>query len=391
MFRIERLLVVLMLAALFFVACLPAALSPAPPIANTPTTTVSTATAAAMAAPTATTPASIPPTPEPPPVDEVAMSEKMLDFTSQALAGNLLGDPAARKIVVLLPPGYATSEERYPVVYVLHYYTGDSYSLLWDFKTAFDKAHKAGEVRDMIMVFPDASNKLGGSWYLDSPTTGGYETYIVRELVDYIDSQFRTIPQSESRGITGCSMGGDGAAHLALKHPDVFSVAAPVSGPYDWANPESEKEDAKLFTRIPKDVIDFATLPFMVQIYISRAAATAPNPDNPPFYLDMPFQISGETAQSVAKVWEKMGAVDPVHDAMRYAQQPQRLRALMLYHGGSDDLVPKEWARRYDKLLTDLGIEHDYVEVENGGHCTLDYQPVLKFMSDHLTFETPTD
>jgi len=54
-------------------------------------------------------------------------------------------------------------------------------------------------------------------------------------------------------------------------------------------------------------------------------------------------------------------------------------------------MVPKEWARRYDQLLTDLGIEHNYVEVENGGHCTLDYQPVLKFMSDHLTLETPAN
>lgn len=241
------------------------------------------------------------------------------------------------------------------------------------------------------MVFPDASNKLGGGWYLDSPTTGGYETYIVRELVNYVDTRFRTIPQRDSRGITGCSMGGDGAAHLGLKYPDIFSVMAAISAPYDWANPESEREDPKLFTRVPKDVTDFASLPFMEQVYISRAAAAAPNPDNPPFYLDMPFVISGDTGQSVATVWEKMGAVDPMHDAMRYAKQTQRLRAIMLYHGGSDDLVPKEWARRYDKLLTDLGIEHNYVEPENGGHCTLDYAPVLKFMSDHLTFATPAD
>ena len=56
----------------------------------------------------------------------------------------------------------------------------------------------------------------------------------MRELVDYVDSHFRTIPQRDSRGITGCSMGAAGAIHLALKHPDVFSVAVPDSAPYDW-------------------------------------------------------------------------------------------------------------------------------------------------------------
>ena len=390
MFRMDRRFTTLVLAALLLGACLPAPLPTATPVVSAPAAAVPTATAAAATAPTATTPAPVSPTPEPRPVDPDAMTKKTLDFTSQALAGNLLGDPATRSINILLPPGYATSEKRYPVVYVLHYYTGSSDTFLWDFKTAFERAHKAGEVRDMIMVFPDASNKLGGGWYLDSPTTGGYETSIARELVNYIDSQFRTIPQSESRGITGCSMGGDGAAHLALKYPDVFSVAAAISAMYDWG-PVFITQDPKDVTHMPKDMADFDSLPFYEQVVISRAAAAAPNPDNPPFYLDMPFVISDGKPQPVAAVWEKMGVVDPSHDAMKYTKQPQRLRVFMLYHGTSDDMVPVERARQYDKLLTDLGIEHNYVEVENRGHCELDYQPVLKFMSDHLTFGTPTD
>jgi alpha-glucoside transport system substrate-binding protein len=328
------------------------------------------------------------PSPESTGQDEMALQD--FDFTSQALAGNLLGEPATRRIHVLLPPGYATSEERYPVVYVLHYFRGNSDTLLFDFRRAIESAHKAGDVRDMILVFPDAKNKLGGGWYLDSPTTGGHETYIVRELVDYMDSRFRTIPQGDSRGITGCSMGGDGALHLALKYPDVFGVAVSISGSYDWANMDFVREDAKLFTEVPQDVADFVTLPFLMQVYVSRAAAAAPNPDNPPFFLDMPFVVSDGTAQPVAAVWEKIGAVDPVHDAMRYAKQSQRLRGLMLLHGAYDTTVPKEWAQRYDKLLTDLEIEHTYLEVD-GGHCEMDYAPVLKFISEHLApATTPT-
>ena len=51
-------------------------------------------------------------------------------ITSKALAGNLLGDLATRTYYVMLPPGYATSDKRYPVVYVLHWYTGEDYSMV---------------------------------------------------------------------------------------------------------------------------------------------------------------------------------------------------------------------------------------------------------------------
>ena len=95
----------------------------------------------------------------------------------------------------------------------------------------------------MIFIFPDASNQLKGSMYLSSPTIGDYETYITQELVELVDATYRTIPNRNSRGITGCSMGGDGSIYLALKYPGVFSAAAPASATYDWArNPIWWKE-----------------------------------------------------------------------------------------------------------------------------------------------------
>ena len=87
----------------------------------------------------------------------------------------------------------------------------------------------------MILIFPDANNQLKGSIYLSSPTIGDYETYIAQEVVDLVDATYRTIPDRNSRGITGCSMGGDGSIYLALKYPGVFSVAAPASATYESA------------------------------------------------------------------------------------------------------------------------------------------------------------
>jgi S-formylglutathione hydrolase len=396
--RIGRVSGVLLLAALLFGACstaAPPAAAPAVSATSVPAT-AATAVPATSAAPVATsttapTPREATATAAALPADLGEMTSDTVEITSQALAGNLLGDPATRTLRVLLPPGYATSGKRYPVVYVLHYFTGHGQTLYYDFMSAFHNAHPSGEVRDMIMVFPDASNKLDGSWYLDSPTTGGYETYIVREVVNYVDSKYRTIPEATSRGVTGCSMGGDGAIHLAFMHPDIFGVAVPVSATYNWASPDWAKAIARDFTGAPKTLGDFASLPFGVQLYISRAAAAAPNPNKPPFYEDMPFEISDGTPRAVAAVWDKIAAVDPTHDAMRYAKHPERLAAIMLYHGSADDLASVEFARSYDKLLTELGIEHEYVEVKDRGHCGLPYEPVLKFMSEHLAFASAED
>jgi S-formylglutathione hydrolase FrmB len=236
----------------------------------------------------------------------------------------------------------------------------------------------------MIVVFVDGSNRLGGAWYLSSPTVGDYETYITKELVSEVDSKYRTLPSRDSRGITGCSMGGDGAAHLALTYPDVFSVAVPISGTYDWEADPSWEVAKTYWTVQPQSWEDWPKMDGWSQAYLAFAAAAAANPDNPPFYLDMPFEIKNGKAQIVPDVFERVNALDPTHDLLDYLNQPVRLQGLMLYHGDADSTVPVETARGFDKSLTESGVPHEYVEVKGGEHCTLDWAPVLMFMSQHL-------
>jgi S-formylglutathione hydrolase FrmB len=192
-------------------------------------------------------PTPAPPAPTPQPVLQQA-KVTIGDFTlnSQALAGNLLGDATERPVSVILPPGYADSQKRYPVVYYLHggdvdaetqalYLLQSMFREMWlgtenatgDFIAGVQQAMQRGEIQEMILVFPNAGNNLTGSWYLSSPTNGDYETYLTQELVDYVDSHYRTLAQRASRGIAGCSMGADGAAHLGLKYPDVYAVVVP--------------------------------------------------------------------------------------------------------------------------------------------------------------------
>lgn len=309
------------------------------------------------------------------------------ELDSQALAGNLLGDPARRMMNVILPPSYATSSQRYPVVYVLHA-TNDGESYAYTIKSEYEAMMRNGAAKEMIFVVPNANNRLGGGWYLNSPTIGDYETYLTKELVDYIDAHYRTLAQRDSRGITGCSMmGGAGAMHLALKFPDVYSVAAPMSGLYDWRTGPYRTATEAGFPEPLASISDLQVLPEDAEIVVAQAAGAASNPQKPPFYLDMPWAMVDGQSQPVASVMDKIAAASPWADAEAYAQQAQRLHAILLYQGRRDLFLPVKQAQAFDAHLTDLGIDHRYLETD-GTHCS-DLRSIISFMSDQLAFAQP--
>ena len=74
----------------------------------------------------------------------------------------------------------------------------------------------------MIVVLPDSKTVHNGSMYSSSVTTGDFENYIAHDVVAYIDAHYRTIPNRDSRGLVGHSMGGYGASRIGMKHADVF-------------------------------------------------------------------------------------------------------------------------------------------------------------------------
>lgn len=132
------------------------------------------------------------------------------------------------KCVVITPKNYKKSKERFPVVYLLHGYSGNYAGWI---KEAPQLAQKADELQ-MMIVCPD-----GGyySWYFDSPIDPKmkYETFVSKELVNYIDSAYKTIADKKGRFITGLSMGGHGALYLAVRNKDVYSQAGSMAGGVD--------------------------------------------------------------------------------------------------------------------------------------------------------------
>jgi S-formylglutathione hydrolase FrmB len=127
---------------------------------------------------------------------------------------------------VLLPPTYdASKTSRYPVLYYFHGLGGDEQTLVsgggWDLIQDLWDRHEIGQ---FIIVAPAA----GRSFYINSRDGKvRYEDFLLREFFPSIESHYRTLPGRRNRGVTGMSMGGYGALHVAFAHPELFgSVSA---------------------------------------------------------------------------------------------------------------------------------------------------------------------
>lgn len=159
-----------------------------------------------------------------------------LAFCDDAAAGQVLeGLKLSSKILgrdvayaIYLPPDYALSTRRYPVVYLLHGYTDDESGWIQfgEINLAADRAIAEREIPPMIIVMPDG----GVTFYInDAAGKVRYEDMFVQELIPHIDATFRTRASREFRGISGLSMGGWGTLVYALRHPDLFAAGAAFS------------------------------------------------------------------------------------------------------------------------------------------------------------------
>jgi enterochelin esterase-like enzyme len=128
---------------------------------------------------------------------------------------------------VYLPPGYEKGSRRYPVLYLLHG-NGGGLQTEWTEELRIGvvaDALIAGElIQPMLIVMPDGEH----SYFMNHYGSGQrWQDYIVDEVVPFVDEHFRTIPDRNSRGIAGHSMGGVGALAIAFTRPDLFgSVGA---------------------------------------------------------------------------------------------------------------------------------------------------------------------
>lgn len=144
--------------------------------------------------------------------------------------------------LVILPDSYdADSGKSYPTIYLLHGFGGNHTSWVKHTKPNLDEI---ASQQGIIFVCPDGAK----SWYWDAPQKPEYkyETFVSKELVEFIDKNFRTVKSPKARAITGLSMGGHGGLWLGIRHQDVFGACGSMSGgvdirpfPSNWEMKES--------------------------------------------------------------------------------------------------------------------------------------------------------
>ena len=287
---------------------------------------------------------------------------------SPGLENNILNDSPDRNVTLYLPPGYEDYPKiHYPVLYLLHgglsdnnFWFGGGY-LDIDMKKILDTLINKNIIIPMIAVAPDAKNKYGGSWYTNSTVTGNWEDFIVHDLVQHVDSNYRTLPQAESRGIAGHSMGGYGTIKLPMKHPDIFGVAYSLSGGFLIFEDIRGTMKEDIIKAVQSDSFSYS-LPLEVQVIYQMAVAFAPNLSTPS-YSEFPLTENGELIDSV---WQKWLEHEPYSMIYTYKDSLLKLRAIQFDCGTSDEYF-------YDgnvglsQALSENGIEHVFQEY-NGDH-----------------------
>ena len=330
----------------------------------------------------------------PPPVPGAPrVVEQRITVHSPALVGNLEGESPNRTVLVFLPPGYHRHpHRRYPVLYALHgFFIGaEQWTHEIHVPETIANAYARG-ARPMIVVLPDSKTVYGGSMYSASPTAGNFERFIAHDLVRYMDTHYRTIPNRLSRGLVGHSMGGYGALRIGMQHPGVFSslyvmspcCLAPMTGQRPGFGPKHPPSLTKLLQGVTSPADAVRKTPWFLHPLLALAAAWSPDPDKPPLYFDLPFQ-NGKPRPRIMAEW---AANSPLAMLDQYIANLRRYRAIALDAGDHDPL--RFDTMRVHRILDSYHIANT-LEIYPGTHTShVAYRfqnHVLPFFSRHLCF-----
>jgi pimeloyl-ACP methyl ester carboxylesterase len=301
------------------------------------------------------------------------------------------GENPNRKVSVYLPPNYDSEGKRFPVIYYLHGFMGTD-SISANMKMVLDKGISQQKIRPFILVIASHYTSYEGSFYTNSSLTGNWADFTAKELVEYVDKNFRTMATRDSRGIGGHSMGGYGAIKMGMLFPDIFSSVYALSpgllafvkefGP----NSDSFKDLSKI-----KSVEELKKT-YYPKVIVAVARAWSPNPDRPPFYCDFPFTYDGDSLVVNDAVLQKWNENMPVYMVDKYANNLRKLKALKLDWGRNDASRFPIQCGMFSQRLENLGIEHfseEYIGNHGNKIWTTDgrvLNDLLPFFNDHLSF-----
>jgi S-formylglutathione hydrolase FrmB len=324
-------------------------------------------------------------------------------ISSEALRDNPLGDSAERPLWVYLPPGYDDEpDRRYPAIYLIQGYTGTLG--MWRNRSAFrptvleaidDLFAGLDPAPPTLVVGVDAWTAYGGSQFVDSPGTGRYHTYLCEDVVRFVDARWRTIPDRESRGITGKSSGGFGAMISPMLRPDVFGGFASHAGDalYELCYLKEFGDAVRALRDTYGGSYDAFWRDFRTRVGMSRdgdaalvttygvAACFSADPDGT---VRLPFDTV--TGRLIEPVWQRWLDWDPVRMVPRYAEALRSQRAIWVDAGLRDNYYLDVGARAFVGELAAIGVTDVAFELFDGTHSGIDhrYPLAIRFLAERL-------
>ena len=343
----------------------------------------------------------------------------VLEHRSKVLQGNPLGDPHVRKLAVWLPPQYDARAprgrgRRFPVLYDLVGFTGSGLAHA-NWKPFGDNVPEraarlihSGKMGPVIVVLPDCFTALGGNQYVNSSAIGDYADYLTRELVPFVDREFRTLASREHRGCFGKSSGGYGAIIHGMRYPQCWGAVADHSGDahfdfvYRHDSPNTLNELAKY--RAPRrragrydaaregrrrelaaGLDDGRVRRFLRHAWrreklspseghaimnVCMAATYDPDP-KAPLGFRLPFNL--ETGERLDARWMNWQRHDPIRLVGKYAANLRTLQGIYIDCGWRDQYHIHYGTRILSQRLAESGIRHTYQEFDDN-HSDVDYR-----------------
>ncbi|MGZ3418691.1 MAG: alpha/beta hydrolase [Polyangiales bacterium] len=327
------------------------------------------------------------------------LEQHVLD--SEVLRGNPLGDPSRRPLWVYTPPGYDSSSQRYPTLYLIQGLTGQLD--MWNNRLPFrptvpelvDRLFSTPGVPPALVVFVDCWTRFGGSQFLDSPGTGKYMTYLCDEIVPWIDARYRTLAHRNHRGLTGKSSGGYGAMVVPMLRPDVFGGFATHAG--DALFEVCYQPGFRESVRILRDRYEGSYDKFWEALRKGPALASpedmSPMNDwcmaacysaDPDGTVRLPYDVA--TGALVPEIWEKWLAWDPVRMAKNHAEALRSMRAIYVDAGHRDEWFLDLGALAFKRELESLGIDGFFFELFDATHRAIEYRypQALRYLAERL-------
>ena len=185
-----------------------------------------------------------------------------------------------RRMTIYTPAGYETSGQRYPVLYLLHGMGGDenAWSELGRAVQILDNMIASGEAEPMIVVMPNGNAGLEAAPgesslgmvqpFVNLPEAKASFAEHFPEIVEYVDSNYRTRAEKKSRAIAGLSMGGGHSFEISKNNPDTFDYVGLFSAAVRM--PGEKRADMKDAKTIADIKTLFAKKPELYYIAIGK-------------------------------------------------------------------------------------------------------------------------